>query len=89
MNTLEITRVSAKGQVVIPGVIRANLGIKSGTKLAVLTDGENILMKPMEAPKLEAFAQLISQSRAFAKRAGLKQSDVTKAIRKVRDANRS
>ena len=89
MSTLEVTRVSAKGQVVIPGSIRANLGIRSGTKLAVLTDGENILMKPMEAPKLEAFEQLIAQSRAYARKAGLKKSDVTKAIRKVRDANRT
>jgi len=89
MNTLEVTRVSSKGQVVIPGPIRTSLRIKSGTKLAVLTDGESVLMKPLEAPTLAAFERLIAESRAFARRAGMKRSDVSKAIRRVRDANRA
>ena len=89
MNTLDVTCVSAKGQVVIPGRIRSSLGIKCGTRLAVLTDGENILMKPMEAPKLAAFEQLIAESRAMARRAGMKRSDVADAVKKVRRANRA
>ena len=89
MSTLEITSVSSKGQVVIPGSIRTSLGIKSGTKLAVITDGESVLMKPLETPKLAAFKGLIAESRAYARRAGLKRSDVSKAIRRVRDANRA
>ena len=89
MSTLEITCVSSKGQVVIPGSIRTRLGIKIGTKLAVLTDGESVLMKPLEAPKLAAFELLIAESRALARRTGLKKTDVSKAIRSIRDANRS
>ena len=89
MSTLEITCVSSKGQVVIPGSIRACLGIKSGAKLAVLTDGESVLMKPLEAPKLAAFERLIAESRSFARQAGLTKADVSKAIRSVRNANRS
>ena len=89
MSTLEITSVSSKGQVVIPSAIRASLGIKSGTKLAVITDGESVLMRPLESPKLAAFESLIAESRAYARRAGLKRSDVSKAIRRVRSAHRA
>jgi AbrB family looped-hinge helix DNA binding protein len=89
MSTLEITSVSSKGQVVIPGAVRASLGIKTGTKLAVITDGESVLMRPLETPKLSAFRRLIAESRAYAGRTGLKRSDVPAAIRRVRDANRS
>lgn len=89
MSLLEITSVSSKGQVVIPGSIRTSLGIKCGTKMAVITDGENVLMKPLATPKLEAFERLVAESRACARRSGLKPSDVSKALRKVRDAHRS
>jgi len=89
MSTMEVTSVSAKGQVVIPGAIRATLGIRRGTRLAVITDGENVLMKPLESPKLEAFQRLIAESRAYARRAGLKPADVSKAIRKARNAGRA
>ncbi len=89
MQTLEVTSVSSKGQVVIPGSIRESLGIRSGTKLMVITDGESVLMKPLEAPKLTAFNRLIAKSRAFARRSNLKHLDIKKAIRKVRDANRN
>lgn len=89
MTTLEITSVSSKGQVVIPGAMRTRLGIKAGDKLAVITDGESVLMKPLEAPKLSAFRRLIADSRAYADRTGLKKADVSAAIRRVRDANRA
>lgn len=89
MSTLEVTCVSSKGQVVIPGTIRTSLGIKSGTKLVVITDGKNVLMKPLESPELTVFDGLIAERRAYARRAGLKTSDAGKAIRRVRDANRA
>jgi antitoxin PrlF len=89
MTTLEITSVSSKGQVVIPGAMRTRLGIKAGDKLAVITDGESVLMKPLETPKLSVFRRLIADSRVYAARTGLKKDDVPKALRRVRDANRS
>ena len=88
MTTFEITSVSSKGQVVIPGPIRAALGIKPGTKLAVITDGENVLLKLIEAPKLSAFQDLVAESRALARKRGLAKGDVKRIVRKVRDASR-
>ena len=36
----EITRLSSKGQFVIPGKVRKLLGLRTGTKLAMFHDGE-------------------------------------------------
>ena len=88
MKTIEVASVSSRGQVVIPRTFRRNLGIETGTKLMVLSDGINLLLKPMEAPKLTMFRQLVDESRRYAKEAGLKRRDVPQIIRKVRNANR-
>ena len=88
MSAIEVTSLSTKGQVVIPQSVRTDLGIKSGDKLLVMSDGQNVLLKPLEAPKLDAFQQLIADSRAYAKRVGLKKSDVPAAIRRARRAGR-
>lgn len=63
MRTLEVTSASSKGQVVIPTRIRKELGIVAGTKLIVMSDGDNLLMKPIQNPKMEAFKKLAAESR--------------------------
>jgi len=88
MSTFEVTSMSVKGQVVIPQAVRTDMGLMPGSKLMVLSDGENILIKPLPVPKLAAFTRLVGESRAYAKMAGLKKSDVASAIRKVRHADR-
>jgi antitoxin PrlF len=55
----------------------------------VMSDGDNILIKPLQAPKLAVFERLVMESRVYAKQAGLKKSDVAAAIRKVRHADRA
>ena len=89
MKTVDVTSVSSKGQVVIPKIFRKNLGLETGSKLLVLSDGTNLLLKPMEEPRLDAFKRLINESRRYAKEAGLKREDVPQVIRKVRNASRN
>jgi len=84
-----ITSVSSKGQVVIPGAIRTQLGLNPGTRLMVMSDGENVLMKPIASPHAEAFATLIKESRQAAKEAGLTETDLQVAVAEVRRAHRS
>jgi len=85
---VEIASVSTKGQVVIPGTIRRRLGIEAGSKLMVVTDGENVLMKPIVTPRLETFHELAKESRQAAKAAGISPAAVTEALQEVRDAHR-
>ena len=85
---VEMASVSTKGQVVIPGAIRRRLGIAAGSKLVVMTDGENVLMKPVRPPRLADFGQLLAESRKVAADAGLTPADVEQAIKVVRRARR-
>lgn len=79
--TMDVTSVSSKGQVVIPTKIRQRLGIVEGSKFVILTDGENVLLKPIAPPKWQTFEALVKESQALAKKAGLKKTDLAKAIR--------
>jgi len=84
MKPITITSVSSKGQIVVPMDIRKEMGLSVGMKLMILTDGDNLLLKPVKAPKLEAFRELVKASRTYAKQIGLKKAAVKKAIKKAR-----
>jgi antitoxin PrlF len=84
MKSVTITSVSSKGQIVVPMDIRKEMNLAEGTKLMILTDGTNLLLKPVQEPKMETFRSLVKASRTYAKKVGLKKSDVAKAIKKAR-----
>lgn len=86
---VRVTSLSSKGQIVIPSDIREKLGISSGANFLVLTDGSNLLLKPITTPKLKSFERLIQESRKLAATKKLGKSDVTKAIKNVRYEGRS
>ncbi len=81
--------MSSKGQVVIPNEFRKSLGLTPGTPLAVFTDGSTLLLKPVEVPEAGAFEKILKESRKAARAAGLKRSDLTRAIKRVRSETRS
>jgi len=41
------TYATVKGQIVIPAALRRKYGIKNGTKIIVLDNGDSITLKPM------------------------------------------
>jgi AbrB family looped-hinge helix DNA binding protein len=41
------TRASAKGQIVIPAALRRKYGIKNGTRIVIIDNGNSIILKPM------------------------------------------
>ena len=84
MATLEVTSLSTKGQIVIPRRIREKLGLKPGTKLIVIQEGDGILLKPITLPKKEQFKKLISLGDKVRNKLGLKEDDIEKAIETVR-----
>ena len=89
MRTVDVTSISTKGQVVIPNAIRLQLGLEPGRKLAVITDGTNVLLRPIEPPKIAAFSALLAESRAWARKAHLRPDTIAKAVKRVRRAHRA
>ena len=55
------TKVSSKGQIVIPKEIRERLGIKPGTILNVKVEGSRIILEPTSEPP-EIFVELGERS---------------------------
>jgi len=84
MANLATARMSSKGQIVIPEDIRKRLKLKTGSQFVVLGEDDIVILKAISPPSMEEFDALIAKAREQGKSAGLKQSDVTAAIAKVR-----
>ena len=84
MPGLATTRMSSRGQVVIPEEIRKRLKLKAGSQFVVVGGKDTVILKAISPPSLEEFDDLIMEARRQAKKAGLKRSDITAAIGKVR-----
>lgn len=84
----EVTAVSSKGQVVLPKSIRDSLSLTAGAKLMVLSDGENILLKPIRKPELTEFRAMLDSAAQWATDAGMTADDIHEVIAEVRKARR-
>ena len=78
------TKLSSKGQIVIPEDIRNDLGLKEGDQFIVIGKGDAVILKTISPPRIEQFESLLAQARAQVNRAGVKKSDLKAAIAKVR-----
>lgn len=82
MKTLATTRMSSKGQVVIPEEIRKTLNLTEGNQFIVLGEKDVIILKIITTPSMKDFDHLIIQARAGAKKAGLKKQIFKKLLKK-------
>ncbi len=85
---LETTRLSSKGQVVLPLAIRRKLHLSNGAKFAVVGEGDTVILKKITSPPLSEIRRLLERSRQYARRASLKPSDIKRAIHRVRRSSR-
>lgn len=84
MQTLATTRMSSKGQVVIPENIRERLGLEAGAQFVVVGEDDVVILKTIHQPSMSEFDTLVRRARQQARASGLKPSDITKAITRVR-----
>ena len=87
MAPIATTKMSSKGQVVIPEDIRKRLGLKPGAQFVVVGQNDVVILKTIAQPSMDEFDQLISEARKQARKAGMKKTDITAAIQKVRKRN--
>jgi AbrB family looped-hinge helix DNA binding protein len=85
MASTATTKMSSKGQVVIPEEIRKRLKLKAGAQFVVIGEDDVVILKAVTVPNMGEFDALIAKARAQAKEAGLKRRDITDAIVRVRD----
>ncbi len=84
MNAVATTKMSSKGQVVIPEDIRKSLNLKSGDQFVVIGQGDAVVLKTISPPSLSDFEGMLSEARRQARIAGMKKSDIAKEIKRYR-----
>ena len=84
MSTLATTKMSSRGQVVIPENMRNEMGLQAGAQFIVTSQGDAVMLKKVSPASAEEFAALHRRLRQKARAAGLTRKDVAKAIAKVR-----
>lgn len=78
------TKLSSRGQVVIPEEIRKRLGLEPGDQFVVVGEGNVVILKTVEPPKPTELKALMDQVQEAARVAGITPDDVEQAIRDVR-----
>ena len=78
------TKLSSKGQVVIPEAIRERLGLEAGVQFVVVGEGDVLVLKVLKAPRMADFKALLDKAQKSAEAAALTSEDIEQAIREVR-----
>jgi len=84
MANVATTKLSSKGQVVIPENIRKKLHLKAGAQFVVIGDNDVVILKNITPPAMNEFDDLIAKARKSAKQVGLTKTDIKQVVTKVR-----
>ena len=86
MNQIATTKMSSKGQVVIPEKVRQELGLEVGSQFVVMANKDTIILKSISRPTITMadFSELIEKTRRAVKEAGITKKDLKNTIKEVR-----
>ena len=84
MADFSTTKMSSKGQVVIPDAIRKRLGLEPGDEFVVVAGQGAIILTAIEPTSMKQFEELMAEARRQARRVGLKRSDIAAAVTEAR-----
>jgi AbrB family looped-hinge helix DNA binding protein len=87
---IDITKMSSRGQVVLPQEIRDHKGLKEGEKFLVYTLDDSIVLKRiqgLETKNRDDFDKVFAELRKAAKQNGITREDVTQEIKAHREKN--
>jgi AbrB family looped-hinge helix DNA binding protein len=88
MAEVEVTKMSSRGQVVIPQDIRQRMALKNGDAFAVAASNDTLMLKKIKTPTkeeiLKELERLTSKGNKIARKLGIKEKDVPKMIHKAR-----
>jgi AbrB family looped-hinge helix DNA binding protein len=82
--TLSTTKMSSRGQVVIPEAIRDQLGLEPGARFVVVGQDDVVMLKLIKPPSMAEYQALKQRLQQQAREAGREPSDVAEAVRRTR-----
>ena len=77
---VNITKVSSKGQIVIPSEIREKMNLEEGNLLIMSDSGNSIWIKKLELPKIKSWKEAAKPFRDAAKKSDFSKEDLKKLI---------
>ena len=81
---VSITKISSKGQIVIPSEIRERLKLNEGNLFIVSDNEESILLKKMELPKIKTWEDAVKPFRTAAAKSNFTKGDLDRLIQESR-----
>jgi AbrB family looped-hinge helix DNA binding protein len=83
--SMDFTRLSEKGQVVIPNEMRKRMNLKEGTRFVVLGLDDTIVLRRLEVSQEKLrLKRLLAESRAKAEKAGFTEKEIEHLIQSSR-----
>jgi len=84
-----LTKMSSKGQIVIPKTVRDDLDIREGDVFAVFGRHDSVILKRIRVPSDEEFERVLAAGRKHAEEKGITREDVDRAIHEYRKERRA
>jgi len=85
MARVELTKMSPKGQVVIPKGVREDLGLKASARFLVYGKGDLVILRRVELPEVEKdFERIVRMAEEVAKEKGITRKVVAGEIQRFR-----
>jgi len=87
--TIDMTRLSERGQVVIPNELRKQMGLKEGARFIVLGIDDTIVLRKLELSKERIkLRQILEKSKKKAGKIGFTEIEIDKLIQSVRKVSK-
>ena len=84
MSEVTVTRMSSKGQIVVPKSLREELGLDIGELFAMFGDEDTIILKRIDMPSKKDFDEILAWGEKYSKEKGITKKDLEKAIAEAR-----
>ena len=81
---LATTKMSSKGQIVIPKSIRERFNLAEGMQFIVTGKDDVVILQMIAEPSFDEFELLIQEARTQARKVGLTETDIDDAVKEAR-----
>lgn len=85
MTEVAFTKMSSKGQIVVPKRLREMFGYNKGEIFAMMGNEDTLVLKRIALPSHNELERLFKWGERFAKTKGIRKGDVIKSIQEVRN----
>ncbi|MCW5590157.1 MAG: AbrB/MazE/SpoVT family DNA-binding domain-containing protein [Legionellales bacterium] len=81
---LATTKMSSRGQIVVPEEFREKMRLEPGTQFMVLSEGDALIFKIIAPPPKEDLTALLANVRKQTKEVGIKKEEINDVIESAR-----